>query len=356
MLKFVTFISVVVFIFVVLNFYLFARVAYLFKIDRGLFFYILLVLLSLSFPAAAAINSVYSNIITKTLHSLAAYWIGIGFLLICWLFVYEIISIFFSLQRRPTGIVILAVTILTASYAIINARTVRLTIIDLPAKLNASIVQISDVHLASTGTAFLKKLIQRTNKLNPDVVLITGDLFDLGCKVGKNDIAVLNLLDAPAFFVPGNHERYLGLEKVTNLLGTTKIKVLRNRTADFNGILIIGIDDSTDDEQVAGQLKNLDLKKSAFKILMYHRPQGLEAAAEAGIDLMLSGHTHNGQIFPFNFIVRLMNRRMKGLFQHRNCLMYVTSGSGTWGPRMRLGSKNEIVLLRLKKNDTHPSQ
>ena len=82
---------------------------------------------------------------------------------------------------------------------------------------------------------------------------------------------------------------------------------------------------------------------------MYHRPIGFEAAVESGIDLMLAGHTHNGQIAPFNLIVGLGFEHMSGLYRHGGSYLYVTTGTGTWGPRMRLGSNNEIVLLKLRK-------
>jgi hypothetical protein len=84
---------------------------------------------------------------------------------------------------------------------------------------------------------------------------------------------------------------------------------------------------------------------------MYHRPQGFEAASKSGIDLMLSGHTHSGQIFPFNYFVRLKNPYIKGLYRNGVCSLFVSSGTGTWGPGMRLGSYNQIVLLRLSPSD-----
>ena len=80
---------------------------------------------------------------------------------------------------------------------------------------------------------------------------------------------------------------------------------------------------------------------------MCHRPHGLESAAKVGIDLMLAGHTHFGQIFPFNYVVGLSHPYIKGLYKHGDCFLYVSPGTGTWGPRMRLGSHNQIVLVEL---------
>ena len=134
-----------------------------------------------------------------------------------------------------------------------------------------------------------------------------------------------------------------------DLLRTTKVRPLRNEAVDFARIQIIGIDDSGRRFQVADQLKRIEFDDSKYCVLMYHRPTGFEAAVEQGVDLMLTGHTHNGQIAPFNLIVRLAFRHISGLYRHEGSYLYVTTGTGTWGPRMRLGSSNEIVLLKLRK-------
>ncbi|MCJ7692007.1 MAG: hypothetical protein MUO22_01155, partial [Sedimentisphaerales bacterium] len=147
--------------------------------------------------------------------------------------------------------------------------------------------------------------------------------------------------------VIGNHERHGRAEKVTELLAKTKVRVLRDETVVFKGIEITGIDDTGSEEVLADKLSKLEIGKRGYSVLMHHRPIGIEAVSNAGVDLMVCGHTHNGQIFPFNYIVGLFFGHMKGLYRYGDFHLYVSTGTGTWGPRMRLGSKSEIVLFKL---------
>jgi predicted MPP superfamily phosphohydrolase len=123
--------------------------------------------------------------------------------------------------------------------------------------------------------------------------------------------------------------------------------VLRNRAVIDNGVQFIGIDDMDDAMQVSRQLARINVESEPYVILLYHRPRGLEAAAEAGVDLMLSGHTHNGQIVPFNLIVKRVFEQMRGLYYYAQATLYVSSGTGTWGPIMRLGTRSEITLIEV---------
>ena len=211
------------------------------------------------------------------------------------------------------------------------------------------LVQLSDIHVGSVGAGFLKRVVEKTNALGADAVLITGDLMDPRGSFELDGFSVLNEIKAPVFFVTGNHERYADLDRVGELLKKTKMRWLRNESVELEGLQIIGIDDGESKDQVAKRLDGIDFEPEKFSVLMYHRPDGFEAAAERGVGLMLAGHTHNGQIFPFNFVVRLYFKRLKGLFKHKGSYLYVCPGTGTWGPRMQLASAREIVLINLWK-------
>ena len=100
--------------------------------------------------------------------------------------------------------------------------------------------------------------------------------------------------------------------------------------------------------QVQRQLKKIDIEPVGFSLLLYHRPRGLESAAEAGVDLMISGHTHNGQIMPFNLAVRKVFDKVKGMYRHGKTRLYVSQGTGTWGPVMRVGTLSEITLFEIE--------
>jgi predicted MPP superfamily phosphohydrolase len=269
----------------------------------------------------------------------AALWMGIGLLVFSYLLVYELLKMFFRPRRRVTGVVILALTAVTSIYAMINARVIRVSTVNIKAPVSIKMVQLSDIHLRSTDINLLRRVVERTNELEADVVVMTGDIFDSGQKQEEEVISILNKLGTPVFFVMGNHERYGGIEKVTELLAKTKVKILRNEAVVFKGIEIIGIDDTGSEEELAEKLSKLKINKSGYSVLLHHRPIGIEAVSNAGVDLMVCGHTHNGQIFPFNYIVGLSYEHIKGLYNYGDFHLYVSTGTGTWGPRMRLGSK-----------------
>ncbi|MEM7565109.1 MAG: hypothetical protein AAF353_19015 [Pseudomonadota bacterium] len=138
------------------------------------------------------------------------------------------------------------------------------------------------------------------------------------------------------------------LDKVISMAEQLGVKMLRQTGFDGNDLVFHGIDDADHIEQVSENLPGLAIDKDRFNVLLYHRPVGWEAAIDHGIDLMLSGHTHNGQIFPFNWAVRQQFDRIAGLYQQKDASLYVSSGTGTWGPLMRLGSFNEVTLFKLK--------
>jgi len=164
-------------------------------------------------------------------------------------------------------------------------------------------------------------------------------------------------LSTPVLFVTGNYEGYVGIERVTKALQAANVNVLRNQTKDFGPLRIIGIDYSDNRKKLQPILQHLSSDSNRFTLLMTHRPVELETLSMAHIDFALAGHTHAGQIFPFNYIVRLFYPYLSDLHKYNDhgTSIYVTSGTGTWGPRMRLGSGSEIVLLKIRKNLPPPS-
>ena len=125
------------------------------------------------------------------------------------------------------------------------------------------------------------------------------------------------------------------------------VTVLGNEPITSNAIGFVGIDDADDKQQVGKQLAGIERAKDTFPVLLYHRPDDFESAAEHGFDLMLAGHTHNGQIAPFNYLVKKRFPQIAGLYDQGNSRLYVFTGTGTWGPPLRLGSVNEIAVFDL---------
>lgn len=207
-------------------------------------------------------------------------------------------------------------------------------------------VQISDVHIGSRTIRFLEKTMQRIEALQPDFLCITGDFIDQP-GITEDKLKSLKLFTGPIYYCIGNHERYEDLDQIVSRLESLGVEVLRNRSVTANGFQFIGIDDHDDPEQVAKVLPTIEVLKNAFSILLYHRPEGIEAAQAQGIDLKLSGHTHNGQIVPFNKAVSTRFKFTKGLYPFKGSYLYVNEGTGTWGPTLRLGTRSEITVFEL---------
>ncbi len=208
-------------------------------------------------------------------------------------------------------------------------------------------VQISDVHIGSRSQSFLENIVYKINNLKPDFVCITGDFID-ATGVSESRLKSLKSIVGPVYFSIGNHEKYEDLDEILDRMKNLGVCNLRNTGVMFrDDIQIIGIDDMDDAMQVGRQLQHIDVKSGVFNVLMYHRPRGLEAVADANIDLMLSGHTHNGQIFPFNLVVGRVFDKVKGLYKLGEARLYVSQGTGTWGPVMRFGTQSEITLFEL---------
>ncbi|MFZ3116576.1 MAG: metallophosphoesterase [Syntrophales bacterium] len=270
-----------------------------------------------------------------------------------------------SLSHLSIGVFILA--LLFSAYGFHNAFHPQIKIIDVSLKnlptawKGKKIVQLSDIHLGHIhGTASLQDLVTQTNAQDPDLILITGDLFD-GTDGNLNDfIQPLNSLRANKgiFFVTGNHETYLGLDKTFAVLNQTPIKVLNNETVDIDGLQIVGISYPIRGEAgSSGKLPNYGSYISAFRdldrtkpgILMHHAPTSLDQAQAAGIALQLSGHTHKGQIWPFSLITWLIYGKYHyGLHARGDFQIYTTNGACTWGPPMRTGNTPEIPVFRLQ--------
>lgn len=278
------------------------------------------------------------------------FWLGVCFLLFVLVVAGELALALAPLPTQPLGIVVLVLLALLLARGVVNAERVYVRRLGLTTdKLRAPLrlVQVSDLHIGSRAPAFLRRVVARVNGLQPDLVLITGDLVDMH-GITDADLAPLAGLTAPAFFCIGNHERYVGCDPVCARIAAQRVTVLRDAAVVHGSLQIIGIDDDPARDTVADRLARLALDAGRLRVLLYHRPDGLEDASAHGIDLMLCGHTHNGQIVPFNWVVRHQFVRMCGCFRHGATTLYVSPGTGTWGPLLRLGSRNEITEIVLQ--------
>jgi len=235
-----------------------------------------------------------------------------------------------------------------------------------PALSGLTIAQISDLHVGPTlRDREVRRVVEQTNALRPDLVAITGDLVDGSVEQLGQAVSELARLKARfgVVFVTGNHEYYSGVGPWLAELRRLGIRVLENermRVGDAGASIdLAGVDDWHAASSSAGgyeaalgtALSGRNPDRSL--VLLQHQPRGVEQAVRAGVELQLSGHTHGGQIFPFNFLVATFYPYIAGLYRHREGAsagqIFVSRGTGFWGPPMRLGSPPEIAKVVLTR-------
>ncbi|HEU5073358.1 MAG TPA: metallophosphoesterase [Polyangiaceae bacterium] len=218
-----------------------------------------------------------------------------------------------------------------------------------------TIAQLTDVHIGPTiGKDFLEDIVARTNQIQPDIVAITGDLVDGSVEDLRQHVAPLRDLKARygVYFVTGNHEYYSGTEEWCEELERLGIRVLRNERVSIGdgaaAFDLAGVDDySAGSPDLAKALAGRDSSREL--ILLAHQPKAIHEAERLGVGLQLSGHTHGGQLWPWKYLVRLQQPVVSGLEQIGRALIYVSNGTGYWGPPMRLGAPAEITQIVLDR-------
>ena len=303
-------------------------------------------------PAAGwLVHQAWRNEWTRWVQRAVYLWLGLGFLLLCVVVPVQLLRLL-GLPDGSAAVLLVAACAPLAIWSIVNAHRLEVRQVTLSSpKLDRTVrlAQISDVHVGSRGPGFLPRIVRRVNALAPDAVFVTGDLVDL-MKLPDDALDPMGALAAPAFFAIGNHERYIGSDAVCARLEALGVTVLRDAQTEWRALRIIGIDDAEARDEVVRVLDRIgagERSRAPFTILMYHRPDGMEDASRSGVDLMLCGHTHNGQIVPFNWYVKRRFSHIAGRFDIGGMVLYVSPGTGTWGPTMRLGSSNEITVFEL---------
>jgi predicted MPP superfamily phosphohydrolase len=205
--------------------------------------------------------------------------------------------------------------------------------------------------------------VRQTNALAPDLVAITGDLVDGSVDELRHLVEPLRDLTARhgVFFVTGNHEYYSGADEWIAHLPTLGIRVLRNERVDVGGLFeLAGVDDASahrilrdHGQDVPKAVEGRDPSRPL--VLLAHQPKAIGQARAAGVDLQLSGHVHGGQMVPFNWLVRLQQPFVSGLHLVEKTWVYVSQGTGYWGPPMRVGTTAELTYVELHPEGTAPS-
>jgi uncharacterized protein len=322
-------------------------------------------LLSVSFIAASLLALRYTNAALRAFYRAAAVWMG----LVSFLFLAAVSSwITFGVARlagldlnfHRTVELLFGAAVVAGLYGVFNASWTRITrttvrLANLPAAWHGRrAALISDVHLGHVRNgSFLRRLVAMILREEPDAIFVAGDLYD-GTAIDAGRAAEpLSDLVAPhgVYFVAGNHEQFGDDSKYLNAIAAAGVRVLRNEKVEVDGLQIIGVPyrNATQNNQLASVLHDIGLDRDRASILLTHAPDHPEIAEAAGVSLQLSGHTHLGQFLPWSWMARRIYRQfVYGLSRIGKMQVFTSSGAGTWGPPLRLGSNPEIVMLQFE--------
>ncbi|HOL44853.1 MAG TPA: metallophosphoesterase [Candidatus Saccharicenans sp.] len=334
--------------------------------------------LILSFPLSRIINGQFSHRLSQILAVPGIYYLAFMFYLFLLLFLKDLIrwscllfqqpvktSSWLSVSNTASFTVILSVSLIIIFSGHLNAirpvvKTLHLQV-DKTADSRTGLraVMLSDIHLGMYNRSNrLEALVRKINELNPEIVFFAGDIVDeaIGAEEEEKMVRLMKDIRAPLglFACPGNHEYYGGLEKNISYLERAGVQELLDKALKIDGsFYVIGRKDRAalrfgDRRASLPAIMAADqVEPSLPLIVLDHQPIGLEEAERTGLDLLLCGHTHAGQLFPLNIINKLIYEKNWGYLKKGQTHIYVTSGAGTWGPAVRTGSRSEIVLLEL---------
>ena len=308
----------------------------------------------------------YTDILSNTLYYLFSLSIGISFMLLLYLILHEILHLFHKtlknvdhskrsfIKNSGDGAMLALATSYVSAGAYEGSKEPAVNVVELN-HFDFSIVQISDLHIGGLiDKGFVKNSVLKINALKPDIVFITGDLIDTALEHIEDIVRELDGISSKhgIYYILGNHEYFHDPLKLIDFMKTTQIKLLLNEhvTIDALKLNVVGVTDRI------GYRTNFlapDIHKAfsgcnnTYKtILLAHQPKFIEELGNYTPELKLSGHTHGGQIWPFEYLVKLQQPYVKGLHKLPNrSHIYVNSGIGFWGPPMRLDSQAEIAYI-----------
>lgn len=339
-----------------LHFYVFAHLFYLLDIPSDGWFVPFVLIISVLWLLTMGWGMMSASRFSTVFHIASTFWLGLLFMFVFTLVGWDVVRFFVSVPREIAGPTIIAIAMGAVIYGLMNARFLRTREVVIPTdKLEGEVrvAHLSDIHIGSFySSKFLQRVVDRTNSLDPDMVVITGDLADGAHPYTGETFKPLDELEVPVYYVTGNHEHYAGLNDVLAALEETKVNHLVNTMVVEKGIQVIGVDYWAEKDEVATTLDDIQLDPSKFSLVLYHVPRELEAIRERKVDLMLSGHTHAGQFFPFTLMTKVMWKKGKGLYDLGGSRLFVSHGIGTWGPPIRIGTSSQVALLRIMGRGT----
>jgi hypothetical protein len=325
-----------------------------------------LLTLAFSFIAAALLGFYSSSRMVSWLYRIAAVWLGLlNFFFwaacLCWP-IGLLLSFAGRTAERPlVAAALYGLGVAASVYGLINTRILRIRRLTIRLKglpdswRGRTALVMSDLHLGHVNTvAFSRRMVKLANRLKPDVIFLPGDLFDGSGTDAAALVEPFRALAPPlgSYFSTGNHDEFGNAAHYGELLTRVGVRVLANEMVTADGLQIAGVShgDSGSPIRLRAILEGLNLKPGRASILLNHVPNRLPVVEQARIGLQFSGHTHGGQIFPFTwFTRRAFGRFIYGLQRFGALQVYTSSGAGTWGPPMRVGTSSEVALITFER-------
>jgi predicted MPP superfamily phosphohydrolase len=324
---------------------------------------VVIVALAPSLPATIFVARRFTRRRAKPVLWIAYTWFGFAVYLLLAAAVTHVAAAWCAIAPRDLAAIGIAAAAAAVAYGMVHVRRapsirrIRVPLARLPPDADGyTIVQLTDVHVGWTlGAEFVDRVVASVNELSPDLVVLTGDLVDGTVDELVEHVAPLARLRARdgVYAVTGNHEYYWNVHAWLDHLQSLGIRYLRNQHVTIRRTLeLAGTDDVTGaamaaghGEDVAGAVAGRD--PDLPLVLLAHHPRTVARASAAGVDLQLSGHTHGGQLLPLGWLVRLFEPRAAGLARIGSTWLYVSEGTGFWGPPMRIGTSCEISAITL---------
>jgi hypothetical protein len=327
--------------------------------------------------AVLAAQGTGPHLLLRVLHAIGFFWMGFLFFFLCFGLLGEVVTLVVAVTRliatrrlphpplpvRPVVLVVLTASLLLSAYAAVEAAWPRVEHVTLktsrlpPGVNRLRVVQISDLHLgAAIHGSRLDQILRTIGDQEPDLIVATGDLLDSRMGIAPRHAEALRSLRPPRgkFACMGNHETYVGLDESRRFFRSSGFRTLEDEGLSVgDGVIVVGVSDPGHDIAAHARSGNEGFllaplrRDGAFLLLLKHRPE--VAPGSIGLfDLQLSGHVHGGQIFPFNWLTRMVYPARMGLSDvGRGSSLYVSRGIGTWGPPMRFLAPPEITVIDL---------
>jgi len=314
--------------------------------------------LSASFIVSTVLGRYFYNFFTRAYYLVSAIWIGLFTYLFFASVVLGIVLKFPALPAVMIGEILVVITLVLSLYGIVHARKIKIIKVEVslpnlpPQWKGRKALWISDVHLGQIyGSAYAKKIVEKANALPHDIIFIGGDLYD---GTGAADITELVAPLARfsgklgTYFITGNHEEIGERDEFVSAVRSVGIRPLLDEMIEIDGLQLIGVDyrNAVNKEAFRDILERLAIRSDAPSILLKHEPKDIDVARDAGVSLQISGHTHRAQMWPLGYVADLVYQGFAyGLKRSGGTQVYTSSGVGTWGPPMRVGTDCEIVHI-----------